>query len=151
MAWSGSASPRQSGQAECPEWADLLAIWLFGFHVYMQGSHSQDFTKVEKTSAQEAQKWVPKMEGKIAATECSPTVGLYLTSKNAWSDPLPSLTHRTSSKNMIHPIYSPTVGLVALSCSIASHASCWAIQGIDLCVCFWETFSRLLGRRGLAS
>jgi len=64
----------QSGQTERPEWADLLAASLSGFHVYMQGNHSQDLTNVEKTSAQGAQKWVLKMEGKIADPECSSTV-----------------------------------------------------------------------------
>ena len=64
----------QSGQTECPEGADLLAASLSGFHVYMQGNHSQDLTNVEKTSAQGDQKWVLKMEGKIADPECSSTV-----------------------------------------------------------------------------
>ena len=75
LAWPGLAQPHLARVADWrPEWADLLATWLSGFHVYMQGSHSQDLTKVEKTSAQKAQKWVPKMESEIAATECSPIV-----------------------------------------------------------------------------
>ena len=51
----GRVSP-QNGQTERPEWAHLLAAWLADFLLYMQGSHCQYLTKVEKTSAQGAQK-----------------------------------------------------------------------------------------------
>ena len=57
LAWPGLAQPHLARVADWrPEWADLLATWLSGFHVYMQGSHPQDLTKVEKTNAQGAQK-----------------------------------------------------------------------------------------------